>query len=75
MVDYCTEGKCLAGEYCPEESVTQVGVLDYVREDYGESIKADDDAYLLVNMQKAVERPAAPSLPSGSGAERTGEDP
>lgn len=60
MVDYCTEGKCLAGEYCPEESVTQVGVLDYVREDYGESIKADDDAYLLVNMQKAVEETGCP---------------
>ena len=60
MVDYCTEGKCLAGEYCPAESVTQVGVLDYVREDYGESIKADDDAYLLVNMQKAVEETGCP---------------
>ncbi len=60
MVDYCTEGKCLAGEYCPEESVTQVGVLDYVREDYGESVKADDDAYLLVNMQKAVEETGCP---------------
>lgn len=55
MVDYCTEGKCLAGENCPAESVKQVGVLDYVRTDYGESIKADDDAYLLVNMQKAAE--------------------
>ena len=60
MVDYCTEGKCLAGEYCPAESVKQVGVLDYVREDYGESIKADDDAYLLVNMQKAVEETGCP---------------
>ena len=60
LVDYCTEGKCLAGEYCPAESVKQVGVLDYVREDYGESIKADDDAYLLVNMQKAVEETGCP---------------
>ena len=60
LVDYCTEGKCLAGEYCPAESVKQVGVLGYVREDYGESIKADDDAYLLVNMQKAVEETGCP---------------
>lgn len=60
LVDYCTEGKCLAGEYCPAESVKQVGMLDYVREDYGESIKADDDAYLLVNMQKAVEETGCP---------------
>ena len=60
LVDYCTEGKCLAGEYCPAESVKQVGMLDYVREDYGESIKADDDAYLLVNMQKVVEETGCP---------------
>lgn len=54
MVDYCTEGKCLATESCPAESVKQVGVLDYVRENYGPSIKADDDPYLLINMQKAI---------------------
>nr|WP_326184653.1 transglycosylase domain-containing protein [uncultured Oscillibacter sp.] len=54
MVDYCTEGKCLATESCPEGSVKQVGVLDYVRENYGPSIKATDDPYLLINMQKAI---------------------
>ncbi len=53
-VDYCTEGKCLATENCPAESVTQVGVLDYTRENYGSSIKAGDDAYLLSNMEKAI---------------------
>ena len=40
--------------------MTHVGVLDYVREDYGETIQAEDDPYLLVNMQKALE-PQAPS--------------
>ena len=38
MVDICTEGNCLAGEFCPAESIVQQGYLDYVREDYGESI-------------------------------------
>ncbi|WP_455581765.1 transglycosylase domain-containing protein [Dysosmobacter sp.] len=67
MVDYCTEGHCLAGEHCPAESVKQVGVLDYVREDYGETIKADDDAYLLVNLQKAIE-PQAPTAENPAGS-------
>lgn len=66
MVDYCTEGKCLATESCPPGSVTQVGVLDYVRADYGESIKADDDPYLLVNMEKALE-PQAPTAENPVG--------
>lgn len=55
MVDICSEGNCLAGEFCPEESVVQKAYLDYVREDYGESIKADDDAYLIANLEKAFE--------------------
>ena len=54
MRDYCTEGQCLATENCPLESVTQVGVLDYVRENYGPEITAEDDAYLLANMEKAI---------------------
>ena len=67
FVDYCTEGKCLAGENCPAESVKQVGVLDYVREDYGETIRAEDDPYLLVNMQKAVEpQPPTEENPAGT---------
>ena len=53
MVDYCTEGQCLATENCPEECVVQKAVLDYVREDYGVSVS--DDPYLLVNMEKAIE--------------------
>lgn len=55
MVGYCTEGECLAGETCPEESVVQRAYLDYEREDYGSGIYASDDAYLLPNLQKAVE--------------------
>ena len=58
--DYCTEGKCLATDHCPAESVKQVAVLDHVREDYGEEITADDDPYLLVNLEKALE-PTAPT--------------
>ena len=55
LVNICTEGNCLAGEFCPETSVVQKGYLDYVREDYGESIKADDDAYLITSLEKALE--------------------
>lgn len=51
--DYCTEGNCLAGEYCPESSVVQRAFLDHVREDYGPNIKADDDAYLLSTVEEA----------------------
>ena len=54
MVDICTEGNCLAGEFCPAESIVQKGYLDYVREDYGESITASDDAYLISTLEKAV---------------------
>ena len=54
MRRYCTEGKCLATEFCPEESVTEVGLLDYVRENYGASITAEDDPYLIINMEKAI---------------------
>ena len=55
MVDYCTEGHCIAGETCPAETVEQRAYLDYVREDYGPSIKADDDAYLISNLEKVKE--------------------
>ena len=54
MVDICTEGNCLAGEFCPAESIVQQGYLDYVREDYGESITASDDAYLISSLEEAV---------------------
>lgn len=53
MRDYCTEGKCLASEFCPPESVVQAGLLDYTRVDYGPSIVAEDNAYLISVLEKA----------------------
>ena len=55
VVPYCVEGHCLAGETCPETSIEQRAYLDYVREDYGPSISADDDPYLIANLEKAKE--------------------
>ena len=54
MVSYCTEGHCLAGETCPQETVEERAYLDYVREEYG-TIKADDDAYLISSLEKMTE--------------------
>jgi len=34
LVDYCTEGKCLAGHGCPAESVKRVAVLDFERPEF-----------------------------------------
>lgn len=55
VVSYCTEGHCLAGETCPEAVVEQRAYLDYVREDYGPSITAEDDTYLISTLEKARE--------------------
>jgi penicillin-binding protein 1A len=51
VVDYCTEGHTLAGEFCPAESVEQRAFLDYVRENYGDNVTASDNAYLLATVQ------------------------
>ncbi|MDE6456032.1 MAG: transglycosylase, partial [Dysosmobacter sp.] len=53
VVPYCVEGHCLAGETCPETAIERRAYLDYVREDYGPNISADDDQYLISNMEKA----------------------
>ncbi len=66
MRDYCTEGKCLATDKCPPDSVKQVAVLDHTRVDYGEGVKADDDAYLLSTLEKALE-PGAPTEANPAG--------
>lgn len=58
MIDVCSEGNCLPGEFCPESSIVQKAYLDYTREDYGDSIKADDDPYLISNLEKAMEESA-----------------
>ena len=64
--DYCTEGQCLATESCPAESVVQKAFLDYTRTDYGAGIRAEDDAYLISNMEKALE-PGAPTEENPNG--------
>ena len=53
--DYCTDGKCLATEFCPSASVKQVGLLDYTRTDYGPNIVANDNAYLIGSFRKLLE--------------------
>ncbi len=52
--DYCSEGHCLATEFCPEESIKQVAFLDHIREDYG-PVTAEDNEYLLSSVEKAME--------------------
>ena len=58
---YCEEGKCLATEYCPAESVNQYAFLNIQRETYykngdplGEKIVAEDDAYVISSMEAAI---------------------
>lgn len=77
MVYYCTEGECLASASCPESSIVEKGVLDYEREDYGPSISATDDPYLLVNIQKAAEETGGCPYHGGGGVpyEPGTEDP
>lgn len=60
LADWCTEGKCLAGRFCPAESITQKALLDYTRADYGPEIVADDNAYLLGNAQAVLEESGCP---------------
>ena len=73
MVDICTEGNCLAGEFCPAESIVQQGYLDYVREDYGEGITASDDAYLISTLEEAVA--ATETSPGGCPIHTSAVDP
>jgi penicillin-binding protein 1A len=45
MVKYCSEGKHIATEFCPEETVKEMALLDYERElinKNGNAIKEDD---------------------------------
>ena len=43
--DYCTAGKCLAGEHCPDSSVVKRSFLNHKRTSYG--VTVSDSAYLL----------------------------
>lgn len=54
--EYCTEGNCLAGEFCPAKSVEQRVLLNYVREDYG--VAVSDSAYILGDLE--TENPFCP---------------
>ena len=89
--DYCTEGQCLAGEFCPEESVEQHAFLNYTRENFGENVVADDNAYLISTLEaieacpvhtEAIEPdpedpefPVDPENPGGGTPPGTGEGP
>lgn len=55
VVSYCTEGHCLATDSCPPETVEQRAYLDFVREDYGPGVKADDEEYLISSLEKLTE--------------------
>ena len=63
----------LASEYCPEESVTTIGVLDYERERATESVVARDDAYLKSAVESAgpcevhTEATQEPEIPPVTG--------
>lgn len=66
MVKYCEEGKHIATEFCPEDQVKEVAVLDYQRElvtkdgspikeddlEEKQVVKAKDHAYLLQTISK-----------------------
>ena len=58
MVDYCTEGKHIATQYCPKDKVKQVAVLDWNRALFND-IKARDHEYLL----KVLDGSATPNDP------------
>ena len=43
LVDYCTEGKCLAGHGCPTESIKTVAVLDHDRPEFYTNAVYDEE--------------------------------
>lgn len=76
FVDYCTEGKCLATESCPAGCVTQVGVLDFEREEYfkegvrtagtaTDSAKNPDSMFHLSEMRKVIGLDPTPTADGG----------
>ena len=73
--NYCEDGKCLATEHCPAESVSQYGFLNLQRETYykngdpqGEKIVAEDDAYVISSMEAAI------GIGSGAGEAAPGQE-
>ena len=51
-ISYCPEGQCMATEYCTD--TVQKSALNCEREDYGPKIVAEDDAYTIAGMERAV---------------------
>lgn len=73
--DYCTEGKCLAGPGCPEDSVIKAAFLDWTRTDYGPNIVAEDNAYLLSTLEASPACPVHGGTAGGETGEEPGEEP
>ncbi|MEG1683427.1 MAG: PBP1A family penicillin-binding protein [Oscillospiraceae bacterium] len=48
-IQYCTEGKCIAGDFCPESTVAVKSALNYSRETFG--VAVGDSAYLLTSLE------------------------
>ena len=74
LVDYCTEGKCLASDSCPADYVKQVGVLDFERTDYfnggsrilaTDSAKNPDSMFHLIEMKRAIGLEPTPTAGGG----------
>ena len=54
FTSFCSEGSCLATDRCPMSSVSQIGILNYVRVDYGVEVFAEDDLYTVGGLEKAM---------------------
>ena len=74
FVDYCTEGKCIATDSCPADSVKSVGVLDFERTDYfnegvritaTDSAKNPDSMFHLTEMKRAIGLLPTPTADGG----------
>ena len=76
MVDYCTEGKHIATQYCPKDKVKQVAVLDFERTEYfregvrigsitTDSAKNPDSMFHLIEMKRAIGLEPTPTASGG----------
>ena len=54
FTSFCSEGNCLATDLCPASGVSQIGILNYVRADYGAEIRAEDHLYTVGGLEKAM---------------------
>ena len=80
MKDYCPEGDCLAGEFCPAGSIVQRSFLDYSRTSYGVAV-SDSGALLSTWTAKdpcpvhSGQTVPLPDDPSGGEPPEVPEDP